>query len=135
MIVYIQYHNNHIIVSLGSKKHEGDIKDNSLCYVFQLKKMKFDIQKAVNNTINNISPVSGDHLRDKLQRLQNLLSGKTVDLSGRSFSISGCPRALPFCKYLIAKMIVVCIYMSVHVIIMKITIIYISRLNQYKSIN
>lgn len=88
--------------------------------------MKFDIQKAVNNTINNISPVSGDHLRDKLQRLQNLLSGKTVDLSGKSFSISGCPRALPFCKYLIAKMIVVCIYtyMSIHVIIMKITCLY-----------
>ena len=69
--------------------------------------MKFDIQKSVNTPINNISPVSGDHLRDKLQRLLSLLGGQTVDLSGKRFSLAGCPQALPFCKNLIGKMIVV----------------------------
>lgn len=72
----------------------------------QLKKIKFDIQKAVNTPINNISPVSGEHLRDKLQRLQSLLAGQTVELTGKRFSLSGCPQAMPFCKNLIAKMIV-----------------------------
>ncbi|XP_062587999.1 mRNA export factor GLE1-like [Saccostrea cucullata] len=72
----------------------------------QLKKMKFDLQKAVNIPINAISAVSGAHLRDKLQRLLVLLSGQQVEISNKRVSVRDHPAALPFCKYLIAKMVV-----------------------------
>lgn len=74
---------------------------------FQLKKLKFDLQKAVNIPVNAISAVSGAHLRDKLQRLLVLLSGQQVEITNRRVSVSEHPAALTFCKYLIAKMIVV----------------------------
>lgn len=72
----------------------------------QLKKLKFDLQKAINTPINAISPVSGDHLRDKLKRLLSLLNGNTVEVAGRSVSASQHQAGQLFCKYLIAKMFV-----------------------------
>ncbi|XP_061189883.1 mRNA export factor GLE1-like [Saccostrea echinata] len=72
----------------------------------QLKKMKFDLQKAVNIPVNAISAVSGAHLRDKLQRLLVLLSGQQVEITNKRVSVRDHPAALPFCKYLIAKMVV-----------------------------
>lgn len=72
----------------------------------ELKKLKFDIQKAVNTAINAISPVSGEHLRDKLKRLLQLLAGQRVDGAGRQFSLNQHQHAPLFCKNLIAKMFV-----------------------------
>ncbi|KAL4223047.1 Nuclear pore complex nucleoporin component [Mactra antiquata] len=72
----------------------------------QLKKYKFDLQKAVNTPINAISTVSGDHLRDKLKRLLLLLSGQQVEVTGRTVSIKQHPQGGDFSKYLIAKMMV-----------------------------
>ncbi|VDH95689.1 nucleoporin GLE1 [Mytilus galloprovincialis] len=97
---FTQYTNLQVLI----KKAEEESK--TLFNNPQMKKMKFDIQKSINTPINNISPVSGDHLNDQLTRLLTLLAGRTVDLSGRRFSLSACPQALPFCKYLIAKMVV-----------------------------
>lgn len=72
----------------------------------QLKKLKFDLQKAVNIPVNAISAVSGAHLRDKLQRLLVLLSGQQVEITNKRFSVNEHPAALTFCKHLIAKMVV-----------------------------
>ncbi|XP_060554278.1 mRNA export factor GLE1-like [Ruditapes philippinarum] len=72
----------------------------------ELKKFKFDIQKAVNTSINAISPVSGDHLRDKLKRLLKLLSCQPVEVSGRQIQLNQHPQGPAFCKHLIARMIV-----------------------------
>jgi len=74
-----------------------------------LKKLKFDIQKAVNTPINAISAVSGEHLRDKLKRLLSLLAGQSVDVSGKSITVKTHDQAPLFCRNLIAKMIVVSI--------------------------
>ena len=72
-----------------------------------MKKYKFDIQKAVNTPINAISPVSGDHLRDKLNRLLKLISGHQVDVAGKTVSVKDHPDAAAFSKHLTARMIVV----------------------------
>ncbi|XP_045171879.2 mRNA export factor GLE1-like [Mercenaria mercenaria] len=72
----------------------------------ELKKFKFDIQKGVNTSINAISPVSGDHLRDKLKRLLQLLSCQPVEVSGRRIRLDQHAQGPVFCKHLIAKMIV-----------------------------
>ena len=76
---------------------------------FQVKKYKFELQKAVNTPINAISAISGSHLRDKLQRVCALLSGQQVEVGGRKVSASDHPGGVAFCKDLFAKKIVVCV--------------------------
>lgn len=85
--------------------------------IFQLKKLKFDLQKAVNIPVNAISAVSGAHLRDKLQRLLVLLSGQQVEITNKRFSVNEHPAALTFCKHLIAKMVVVS-YVSLKIVLL-----------------
>lgn len=70
------------------------------------KKVKFDLQKAVNTPINAISAVSGEHLREKLKRLLDLMSGKSVEVGNKRVNVSVHPQALTFCKNLAAKMVV-----------------------------
>lgn len=91
---------------LQNKLTEAEQSTAVLSSTPELKKLKFDIQKAVNTAINAISPVSGDHLRDKLKRLLQLLSGQTVEGAGRQFTLNQHPQAPMFCRHLIAKMIV-----------------------------
>ena len=73
---------------------------------FQLKSLKFDLMKAVSIPFNAFSAVSDAHMRGNLQRLLVLLSGQQVEINN-NLSVSEHPIALNFCKYLIAKMIVV----------------------------
>ncbi|WAR02343.1 GLE1-like protein [Mya arenaria] len=91
---------------LQKKLQEIEESTKVLASTTELKKLKFDIQKAVNTPINAISAVSGDHLRDKLKRLLTLLSGQPVEVSGKTVSLSKHPQASVFCRNLIAKMIV-----------------------------
>ncbi|XP_050410494.1 mRNA export factor GLE1 [Patella vulgata] len=72
----------------------------------QMKKYKFELQKAVNTPINAISPESSSHLQDKLHRLTSLMSGQVVELSGKRISAKEAPEGILFCKNLAAKMIV-----------------------------
>ena len=72
---------------------------------FQLKSLKFDLMKAVSIPFNAFSAVSDAHMRGNLQRL--LVSGQQVEINNKRVSVSEHPTALNFCKYLIAKMIVV----------------------------
>ncbi|ESO97958.1 hypothetical protein LOTGIDRAFT_209149 [Lottia gigantea] len=75
-------------------------------FPFQLKKYKFELQKAVNTPINAISAEKSSHLQDKLQRLNLLLSGYTVESTGKRISAKEVPEGILFCKNLAARMIV-----------------------------
>ncbi|KAK3084867.1 hypothetical protein FSP39_020473 [Pinctada imbricata] len=72
----------------------------------QLKKLKFDLQKVINTNINAISAVSGQHLREKLQKILELLGGTSVEVSSRRISVQDHPQAIMFCKHLLGRMIV-----------------------------
>lgn len=71
-----------------------------------LKQYKFDLHRAVTTPINAISDQSPSHLLDKIQRLVKLLSGQSVQMSGKQISIAKHPAAKPFCKDLLAKKLV-----------------------------
>lgn len=70
------------------------------------KKFRFECQKAINIPVNAISGVSQQHLRDKYDRLQNLLIGKL------SPNVTQHPQGVIFCKNHLAKKIVVRIHVS-----------------------
>lgn len=84
-----------------------------------MKKYRFDLQRAVNTPINAISAVSGSHLRDKLQSLQGLLSGRQVHVAGKQVSAGQSPEGMAFSQNLIAKMLVVSILISLLIFFMK----------------
>lgn len=65
------------------------------------KKFRFDCQKAINIPVNAISGISERHLRDKYERLHNLLTGKS------SPNVNQHPHGIAFCKNTLAKKIVV----------------------------
>lgn len=73
----------------------------------QLKKFRFDLQKAVSIPVNAISTQSGEHLMDKITRLRRLLSGQPVEVTGKSLSINQHPEAKLYCCNLLAKKLVV----------------------------
>ncbi|KAM0725192.1 mRNA export factor GLE1 [Formica fusca] len=64
------------------------------------KKFRFECQKAINIPVNAISGVSEQHLRDKYDRLHNLLIGKS------SPNVTQHPQGVIFCKDHMAKKIV-----------------------------
>ncbi|XP_012521807.1 nucleoporin Gle1 [Monomorium pharaonis] len=64
------------------------------------KKFRLECQKAINIPVNAISGVSEQHLRDKYDRLQNLLIGKL------SPNVTQYPQGAIFCKNHLAKTIV-----------------------------
>jgi len=66
------------------------------------KKFRFECQKAINIPVNAISGVSEQHLRDKYDRLHNLLIGKSS-----SPNVMQYPQGVIFCKDHLAKKIVV----------------------------
>ena len=77
-------------------------------FMFQYKKYKLQFSKAVNTPINAIAPTSGSHLRDKLQKLSNLLSGKSVEITGgQRLSTKDHQAGLIFCMDLMAEKLIV----------------------------
>ncbi|KAL5010820.1 hypothetical protein ScPMuIL_013125 [Solemya velum] len=73
----------------------------------RMKKVKFNLSKAVNTPINAISAVSGRHLKERLMRLLTLVNGQTVEVSSNlTINASQYEQGTVFCKYLIAKMLV-----------------------------
>ncbi|XP_076624029.1 gle1 RNA export mediator [Colletes latitarsis] len=65
-----------------------------------MKKFRFECQKAINIPVNAISSFDERHLRDKYDRLHNLLIGKS------SPNINQHPEGPAFCKDVLAKKIV-----------------------------
>ena len=74
----------------------------------QLKKYRFDLQKAVTSTVNAISPQSGEHLIEIISKLRRVLSGQYIEVTGRTLSVNLHPHARTYCCNLLAKKIVVC---------------------------
>ncbi|CAI7995894.1 Nucleoporin GLE1, partial [Geodia barretti] len=72
----------------------------------QSKRYKFDLQKAVCTPINAISGQSGEHLVEKIRRINAVLSGKRVQVTGRQVSASDHPQGRAFCFNLLAQKIV-----------------------------
>ncbi|KAK2581753.1 hypothetical protein KPH14_002232 [Odynerus spinipes] len=64
------------------------------------KKFRFECQKAINIPVNAISAISEQHLKDKYERLHNLLIGKS------SPNVNQHPQGAAFCKDVLAKKIV-----------------------------
>ena len=73
----------------------------------QVKKYRFDLQKAISTPINAISGQSGEHLLDKIRRLRAVLSGQRVQVTGRQVSASDHPQGGAYCFNLLAQKIVV----------------------------
>ncbi|XP_054749231.2 mRNA export factor GLE1-like [Lytechinus pictus] len=70
-----------------------------------VKKYRFDLQKAVNTPINSVSVQSGSHLLDKLSRLKDLLMGREVQMVNRRVKATQ-PTGVTYVKDLAAKKLV-----------------------------
>ncbi|XP_060928186.1 mRNA export factor GLE1-like [Limanda limanda] len=69
----------------------------------QTKKLKTELQKAANVPINQISSNSGSQLREIFDKIDKLLSGRSVVSGGKSVSTSQHPQGLDFVSYKLAK--------------------------------
>lgn len=65
------------------------------------KTLRFECQKAINIPVNAISGINEQHLRDKYERLHNLLIGRS------SPNFNSHPQGAAFCKNILALKIVV----------------------------
>ncbi|XP_045502729.1 mRNA export factor Gle1 [Colias croceus] len=81
-------------------KYKGLLEDSNM------KKFRFDCQKAVNTPVNTLSSVSGSHMKKTLEKLANLLRGERVQISDAYVSASQHPEGLYYCTALLAKKIV-----------------------------
>lgn len=70
------------------------------------KNFRKDCQRAVNVPINAISPTSAHHLTDKLDKLTDLLDGKSVQVMSRRFAATIHPLGIKYCELLLARKIV-----------------------------
>ena len=101
------------MVSYYSKLQDNLVQTSSFIASFAgskdpaTKKYRFDLQKAVNITINSISASSGESLIEKINRLQALLGGQSVDVMGKSVNVSRHPEARLYCCNLLAQKLVV----------------------------
>ncbi|XP_030902272.2 mRNA export factor GLE1 [Melopsittacus undulatus] len=75
----------------------NNCKDNS-----EVKKIKTDLQKAATIPVSQISRIAGSQLREVFDKINNLLSGKTVQTGGRSVSVTQHPQGLDFVYYKLA---------------------------------
>lgn len=62
----------------------------------ELKQFRFDCKKAVNIPVNAISAVSSEHLKDKYNKLSNLLAGKTVIVADNQINATRFPQGMRF---------------------------------------
>lgn len=62
----------------------------------ELKQFRFDCKKAVNLPVNAITAVSSDHLKDKYNKLNNLLAGKTVVVADSQINATKYPQGMCF---------------------------------------
>ncbi|XP_076007302.1 mRNA export factor GLE1 [Genypterus blacodes] len=69
----------------------------------QTKKLKTELQKAATIPISQISATAGSQLREIFDKIDKLLSGRTVVTGGRSVSVSLHPKALDFISYKLAE--------------------------------
>ncbi|KAJ0173534.1 hypothetical protein K1T71_010683 [Dendrolimus kikuchii] len=85
-------------------QYEGQYKE--LLENANLKKFRFDCQKAVNTPVNALSSVSGSHIKDKYEKLYKLLKGERVQVLDIYVTATQHPQGLAYCTALLAKKIV-----------------------------
>ncbi|KAM6110215.1 mRNA export factor GLE1 [Pterocles gutturalis] len=76
----------------------SNCKDNN-----EVKKIKTELQKAATIPVSQISRIAGSQLREIFDKINNLLSGKSVQSGGRSVSVTQHPQALDFVYYKLAE--------------------------------
>lgn len=86
------------------EQYEAQYKD--LLQDVNLKKFRFDCQKAVNTPVNALSSVSASHMRDKYDKLSKLLKGERVQVLDIYVTATQHPQGLFYCTALLAKKIV-----------------------------
>ncbi|XP_064026976.1 mRNA export factor GLE1 isoform X3 [Pogoniulus pusillus] len=69
----------------------------------EVKRIKADLQKAATIPVSQISRISGSKLREIFDKINNLLSGKSVQSGGRAVSVTQHPQALDFVFYKLAE--------------------------------
>uniref|UniRef100_A0A674KA69 mRNA export factor GLE1 n=1 Tax=Terrapene triunguis TaxID=2587831 RepID=A0A674KA69_9SAUR len=74
-----------------------DGKDN------QVKNIRMDLQKAASIPVSQISSIAGSQLREIFDKINNLLSGKSVQSGGRTVSVTQHPQGLDFVYYKLAE--------------------------------
>lgn len=97
-------HNYYIQLRNFLTQYEAQYKD--LLENPNLKKFRFDCQKAVNTPVNAISSVSGSHMKDKFDKLSKLLKGERVQVLDTYVTASQHPQGVAYCTALLAKKIV-----------------------------
>ncbi|XP_068269886.1 mRNA export factor GLE1 isoform X2 [Nyctibius grandis] len=76
----------------------NNCKDNN-----EVKKIKTDLQKAATIPVSQIARISGSQLREIFDKINNLLSGKSVQTGGRTVSVTQHPQGLDFVYYKLAE--------------------------------
>uniref|UniRef100_A0A8C3JML5 mRNA export factor GLE1 n=2 Tax=Scolopacidae TaxID=8917 RepID=A0A8C3JML5_9CHAR len=80
------------------------LQDAADClFVLQVKKIKTDLQKAATIPVSQISRIAGSQLREIFDKINNLLSGKSVVSGGRTVSVTQHPQGLDFVYYKLAE--------------------------------
>ncbi|KFV64082.1 Nucleoporin GLE1, partial [Dryobates pubescens] len=69
----------------------------------EVKKIKAELQKAATIPVSQISRISGSKLREIFDKIDNLLSGRSVQSGGRAVSVTQHPQALDFVFYKLAE--------------------------------
>lgn len=72
-----------------------------------LKKFRFNCQKAVNIPVNSIAATSSEHLRDKFDKITQLLAGNQIYSGDIRFSAAEHPLGIQYCTLLLAKKFIV----------------------------
>uniref|UniRef100_A0A8B9C1G9 mRNA export factor GLE1 n=1 Tax=Anser brachyrhynchus TaxID=132585 RepID=A0A8B9C1G9_9AVES len=75
----------------------------SNCKDSEVKKTKMDLQKAATIPVSQISSIAGSQLREIFDRINNLLSGKSVRSGGQNVSVTQHPQGLDFVYYKLAE--------------------------------
>ncbi|KFV39414.1 Nucleoporin GLE1, partial [Tyto alba] len=76
----------------------SNCKDNN-----EVKKIKTDLQKAATIPVSQISRIAGSQLKEIFDKINNLLSGKSVQSGGRTVSVTQHPQGLDFVYYKLAE--------------------------------
>ncbi|NWY28325.1 GLE1 protein, partial [Pheucticus melanocephalus] len=69
----------------------------------EVKKIKTNLQKAATIPVSQISSISGSKLREVFDKINNLLSGKSVQTEGQAVSVTQHPQGLEFVCYKLAE--------------------------------
>lgn len=104
--VFFSTKNYNYYIELGDYLDQYEAQYKDLLQDVNLKKFRFDCQKAVNTPVNALSSVSVLHMKDKYDKLSKLLKGERVQVLDIYVTATQHPQGLAYCTALLAKKIV-----------------------------